>query len=59
VKLRKDTVSFFLTRGNVENKVGFGDTGEIIGGTGRSPLHMVCCQTTYLFGCGKIHTTSR
>jgi len=38
VKLRKDTVNFFLTRGNVGNKVGFGGTGDFFGGAGRSPL---------------------
>jgi len=31
------TVTFFLTRGNVGNKGGFGGTGEFIGGAGRSP----------------------
>jgi len=47
VKERKETVTFFLTRDKHEKKVGFGGTGEIIGGAGRSPhiedmcLHLI------------------
>jgi len=41
VKERKETVTYFLTKGKHGNKVGFGGTGEIIGGAGRSPLQPV------------------
>jgi len=37
-KIEKSTVKFFLTRGNVGNKVCFGGTGDLFGGAGRSPL---------------------
>jgi len=53
--------NFFLTRGNVGNKGGFGGTGEFIGGAGRSSqifykyflkvrskIYSVCCHVNTL-----------
>ena len=37
----KEIVTDFFTMGKHENKVGFGGTGDIIGGAGRSPQQIM------------------